>query len=54
MGNITASGVRYENGVSITRKLIIPKNKYSEIYQEHKKRIEDGDKEFEMERYDGR
>lgn len=40
-------GTRIENGVKITRLVVIPKNKYSDVYQDHKKR-KDNKETFEV------
>lgn len=47
MSKISLTGeVRIKNGVPIVRKIIVPKNKYSEIYKFHEKRIKEGVKDY--------
>lgn len=43
MGNITLTGtVRLEKGIPVVRRMVVPKNKYSSVYKEHKDRKEEG------------
>lgn len=39
MSHISLSVKSYKNGITVTRKIIVPKNKYSEYYKEHKDRM---------------
>ena len=47
MSHISARGTREKNGVTITRLVLIPKNKYSKVYMEHKHRM-DNKEELEV------
>lgn len=42
MSSIAMKSTVRKNGVEITRLRVIPKNKYSEIYREHKANIDAG------------
>lgn len=48
MGRISLSEKRIENGVCITRLLVIEKNKYSAMYMKHKNNIDNGVKEYKL------